>query len=357
MGLKFGLNIRVAHFIIIVVLISAFALLLILQLFIFTSPAYAETATKKNTTVSVSPQLSIPEDNSIKNGSPLIYSWQPIEGADHYVYESYDDPELTVVHEHQIIVNDMKFERFEEHEAEIWWRTKAVFTSGDESGWSETRRVVIDNIAPTIQNITEGDTARVSGTAVFKFEITDSYPDKIIASMDGALMPMNQTRESARESRAQAQRVTVRITLNIDTLPLSDGAHSLTVRAIDHAENLSDPLEINFLVANTPPVAEKEPESPTINKPVEVIQTIALPETPPIAPILGGEQVATNAILSDDSAVTHAETKTTQEPILVNTHNHPVERPYINFGWPMWLGFGALLSGTGWWMFSGRKRP
>ncbi|HEX6462119.1 MAG TPA: hypothetical protein VFZ58_02470 [Candidatus Saccharimonadales bacterium] len=354
MGLRFQHESAASHYIIIASAFICILALVFISQVVSSSPIHALNP-KEAASVLVAPTLTAPSDNAIKNGTLLRYSWQPVEGADCYVYESYTNAEMTELHERQTVEATI-FERSEQHEAEIWWRVKALTTAGEAGAWSEHYRVIIDNLAPSIKHVTEGDVSKVSGVATFKFEVSDGYPDKIIASMDGEPTQINQTSDES-TANSRAQKVTVHITFTIDTLQLSDGPHALKVRAVDHAGNLSDALELHFMVTNAPPAPEKPVQQPVNAPPIEAIQTIPLPQAPPIAPILGGEQVTADIIAADNSAVTHAETKTIQETAPINTHNHPVEKaPHVNFSWPMWLGLGALLSGTSWWMVSGRRR-
>ncbi|MFA5750301.1 MAG: lamin tail domain-containing protein, partial [Candidatus Shapirobacteria bacterium] len=114
----------------------------------------------------LTPILDLPLADAYVNGNPK-QSWSFIVDADHYVYESYktDNPipanfiytETNVKNNYRTVGGNQTIS--------FYWRVKAVDVAGNNSPWSELRRINIDNtfpvitldtynISPTNQNIT-----------------------------------------------------------------------------------------------------------------------------------------------------------------------------------------------------------
>jgi len=300
-------------------------------------------------------------NNAIVNGVPARYTWSASDHAHHYIFASYDDADMKQLHERQEVTSPL-FERFEQHESVVWWRVKAVSDAGKESDWSEARRVIVDNEAPTVENVTEGDTSTVSGVANFRFKIADNYPDKVVAAMDGAHM---QDIEALRtpvtdgpEAGTASQHVTLNVTVAIDTTTLANGPHTLSVKALDHAGNVSATIQVAFVVQNAEATTPALPN----DKPLDIMQMVPMQQEPLIAPILGGEHIATPEEKSSRAGHTGEvarQVEAAPHPIVDATNDLPEESPNkaaTGANLPMWLGLGAVASGAGWWAFSGRKR-
>lgn len=98
------------------------------------------------------PILISPNDGALVTGNP-VQSWTPVPSAHHYLYASYYDEEATrpifstPVSGTSRSVGGMQT-------ITIYWRVKAVDTAGNESGWSDMRKLIIDNTKPTTPLIT-----------------------------------------------------------------------------------------------------------------------------------------------------------------------------------------------------------
>lgn len=94
------------------------------------------------------PNLISPENNAHVQGASVTNSWTAAAGADHYVYESWNDQAMTSLRWRENFTSTSKTAT-NVTDSTFWWRVKAVSTTGDESGWSELWRLTIDSTPPT----------------------------------------------------------------------------------------------------------------------------------------------------------------------------------------------------------------
>jgi cysteine-rich repeat protein len=113
------------------------------------------------------PILNLPLNNALFKGNPT-QSWNSVIGVDHYIYESYKDTYITnpanLIYTENTGKNNYRTVGGNQT-ISFYWRVKAVDSIGNESNWSELRKLNIDNTfpiitigtyttAPTNQNIT-----------------------------------------------------------------------------------------------------------------------------------------------------------------------------------------------------------
>lgn len=98
-----------------------------------------------------SPTLISPANNTLVNGNPT-QTWTSVSDAHHYIYASYSDEDGN----HQIYstpINDTSRIVGGNQTLTFYWRVRAVDAAGNESGWSEMRKLIVDNTAPTTPTI------------------------------------------------------------------------------------------------------------------------------------------------------------------------------------------------------------
>jgi hypothetical protein len=116
------------------------------------------------------PVLNSPANGAVVNGNPK-QSWSLIPDAHHYIYASYFDEsgnDSSLIYTTSITSNSRTVGGTQT--ITFYWRVKAVDVVGNESGWSEMRKLTVDNNVPTISNlevnpqfyIKAGDTLNVS---------------------------------------------------------------------------------------------------------------------------------------------------------------------------------------------------
>ena len=95
------------------------------------------------------PTLNFPLDGATVNGNPK-QSWTTVDGANHYVYESYYDNQA----KNKIYTKNTGKNNYRSvggnQTITIYWRVKAVDSIGNESNWSQLRKLNIDNTSPII---------------------------------------------------------------------------------------------------------------------------------------------------------------------------------------------------------------
>jgi len=95
------------------------------------------------------PVLVSPTNEAYVNGSVLESIWNAVSGAVEYLYQRLSNPQgdnddvefATTTSETSLTQEDLE-------EQVYWWRVKALGEDGEESDWSETWKVTIDNTAP-----------------------------------------------------------------------------------------------------------------------------------------------------------------------------------------------------------------
>lgn len=93
------------------------------------------------------PVLVSPTDESVVAGTSLTNSWNPVDGADHYVYESYNDAAVTSLRFRGNFTTTSKTAA-NVADTTFWWRVKAVNSMGLASAWSPLYKVTIDSTKP-----------------------------------------------------------------------------------------------------------------------------------------------------------------------------------------------------------------
>ena len=92
------------------------------------------------------PQLIEPVNEAVVDGDTLLSDWSDVDGAHHYIYESYHNASATNLRWHAEYTDSEKTAH-NVADATFWWRVKAVDEAGNESDWSELWKVTIDNSA------------------------------------------------------------------------------------------------------------------------------------------------------------------------------------------------------------------
>lgn len=118
------------------------------------------------------PTLVSPDDGAFVKGNPT-QSWNSVNDAHHYVYESYYDYEgnnkiyPTTTTGTSRTVGGMQTITF-------YWRVKAVDAVGNESDWSEMRKLTVDNTLPGGSWVYPTNDSTISGTISLNFAATDT---------------------------------------------------------------------------------------------------------------------------------------------------------------------------------------
>ncbi len=94
------------------------------------------------------PELLSPADDAFVTGNPT-QTWSAIDTADHYVYESFSDAGLTSPI-YTTNVSGTSRTVGGNQTITFWWRVKAVDANGNESAWSDARKLNVDNTAPSV---------------------------------------------------------------------------------------------------------------------------------------------------------------------------------------------------------------
>lgn len=193
------------------------------------------------------PTLLLPMADAFVNGNPT-QTWEAVADADHYVYASYYDENgnnqayTTTVHGTSRSVGGMQTVTF-------WWRVKAVDAAGNESGWSELRKLNVDNTKPVIV---------MSGDAEMTVAQGSTYVDEGATCtdvLDGAC--------------------TVTATSDVDTSIV--GTYTVAYDATDTARNVADTVTRTVHVTDqTAPVVTIEAPSAdaTLRGTVDIYATI-----------------------------------------------------------------------------------
>jgi hypothetical protein len=96
------------------------------------------------------PILQLPLAGAYVNGNPQ-QSWSSVADADHYVYESYKDTDtenpVNFIYREPNLKNNYRNVTGNQT-ISFYWRVKAVDTAGNESPWSELRKINVDNTPP-----------------------------------------------------------------------------------------------------------------------------------------------------------------------------------------------------------------
>lgn len=115
------------------------------------------------------PILVAPANNGFVKGASVTNSWNAVAGADHYIYQSYNDAAASSVRWTQNVRETSK-SAANVADATFWWRVKAVSASGQESAWSELRKVTVDSTNPAT-------TIAVSAVANGRFTVSGTATD------------------------------------------------------------------------------------------------------------------------------------------------------------------------------------
>ena len=126
------------------------------------------------------PTLISPSNEEVVSGNPT-QSWNGVSDADHYIYASYTDADGND-EVYSTSVNGTSRTVGGNQNITFYWRVKVVDAVGNESDWSEMRKLTIDNTAPTLESKTNfGSTwYGTSQTSVFTYtdpNLVSEYTD------------------------------------------------------------------------------------------------------------------------------------------------------------------------------------
>lgn len=362
-------------------------------------------------TALAAPVQLAPADRSAVQESSITTTWAEVEGATHYLYESWDDAAATIprwsgdVTATSATIADVP-------EGTYWWRVKAVNGSGTESDWSPLWRVAIDNTPPlfdlapdsliargsidviitdvNLATITLDDepatvsgdgptyTLTVSGqgthrivatdkagnTATLEFTLDSVAPDVRITAAtrnaDGSYTITGTTTDSAA------------ITLSINdndfiitpasglwsfvTTPLTDGAYLIEAASTDQAGNtgIAEPYSFTVSTVALPaPVGDGSTEEPTSSAAKPKEETVA--KTSPLLAQLfipgSGTMLSAQDSADADSSSTPLEEPDDTAPNATNaqtTDSDNKQSPsLLGLAWYWWLGIVVALIAAG----------
>jgi hypothetical protein len=167
------------------------------------------------------PQITSPAETDYLRGNPL-QTWTDISDADHYLYESFWDENLTdKVYETTVYTNSKRVTG--NQTVTFWWHVKAVDAAGNESDWSTARKMIVDNTNPVVSIndlVINDNTPELTGTVSDNNGISS-----IEVNVDGQVLSATDNNDGT-------------WTLANDSLSaLADGLYDVSVKATDLAGN------------------------------------------------------------------------------------------------------------------------
>lgn len=196
------------------------------------------------------PTLVTPVNDAIVNGNP-IQSWNSATDAHHYIYASYSDHEGN----HGIYttnVNGTSRTVGGTQTIVFYWRVKAVDAVGNEGGWSEMRKLTIDNIAPIIFNISNielvNDTGMSGAIAYYTPTANDGIDGVVPVTCDpvsGSFFPVGTTTVSCSASDRAGNTTTATFTVTVRDVEaptinsLSSSSHTSGIWSTDRNIDVS----------------------------------------------------------------------------------------------------------------------
>lgn len=116
-----------------------------------------------------SPLLVAPLDGASVKGNSITNSWTSVPDAVKYIYESYHNVTATRLR-HRQTVNAPNHSKTATNIGDgiFWWRVKSVDAAGNESAWSDLRKVTVDSTKPVIT---------LNGDTEVTLEVNTTYND------------------------------------------------------------------------------------------------------------------------------------------------------------------------------------
>lgn len=193
------------------------------------------------------PTLSSPANNSHYQSAalPVAQTWSKVSGADSYLYEScsvdpgtFACPEDKLVHQ-QVRANNSRTVGTTAPEGAFWWHVKAMSDAGNESAWSKTRKITIDNTAPTVPvGLSTADAALSCGGFTNKLEVVPTWQ---ASSDEGGIQGYVYSVTTPRRGENRAWSTKTRQTsYQNGEFNDGEGQYTFKVRAYDAAGNFSD---------------------------------------------------------------------------------------------------------------------
>jgi len=199
------------------------------------------------------PTLVSPSHSAIVKGSPT-QSWSSTDNdIDHYVYESWKTQETTdpanLIYSNDTLTTTSRTVGGTQN-ITFWWRVRAVDRAGNESDWSEMRKLIVDNTKPSIEIVSPDENSAHNATfnILVKAEDSGGIGQFVVNIYDGNgkfLSPC------VNKSGGGATEYTV--TCSIDTTEYTDGTYGIRTNARDLAGNMSNTLSRVFIFDNTFP--------------------------------------------------------------------------------------------------------
>ena len=137
-----------------------------------------------------SPLLVAPLDGASVKGNSITNSWTSVPDAVKYIYESYHNVTATSLR-HRQTVNAPNYSKTATNIGDgiFWWRVKSVDAAGNESAWSNLRKVTVDSTKPVIT--LNGDTeVTVEVNTTYNdagVNVTDNYDTGLIALVNSTV--------------------------------------------------------------------------------------------------------------------------------------------------------------------------
>lgn len=187
------------------------------------------------------PTLISPANNAIVNGNPQ-QSWSLVSDADHYVYESWYDTDTTNPANFIWSENNLKTTSRTVGGMQtitFYWHVKAVDVAGNESAWSEWRKLAVDNTAPIVEITSPLEGSYLKGTVNIYGSIIESIA---MGNYNIAIYPggANFMDFSQRLEQKDVNPATAFINQNIyqwDTTKYADGEYLIRFAARDKVGN------------------------------------------------------------------------------------------------------------------------
>ncbi|HWV30658.1 MAG TPA: hypothetical protein VN038_13465, partial [Dyadobacter sp.] len=209
------------------------------------------------------PALISPENNAIVNGATLVNKWGAVDGAVKYVYQSYNNAEMTNIRWTETTTHTQKSAKNVADGTTFWWRVKSIDASGTQGAWSNLWKVTIDNVAPVIStSITEGQT--LSGVTNIDLNTVEAHPKVYnirVLNTDGSAVVAN----GVAQGKYDENNTTNSFVYEWDTTKVANGTYKIEFSAQDAAGNNGTTIFRTISVNNPPVVEPPVPVIPTVS--------------------------------------------------------------------------------------------
>lgn len=206
------------------------------------------------------PTLLSPTNNATINGTTLTNSWDTVEGATKYQYQSFHDAAGTNLRWDETFAATSKTATNVPNGTTFWWQVRALDNTGKASEWSPRWKVTIDNNKPSIP--TNGQPHNAVLTTNNFYFTWDASTDASAVTYE-----FQSSQESSRDANnvlngSNVWKSDVLSSNTIHSTGAPDGVWYWQVRAVDAAGNKSDWSQIWNVTLDT-----QTPSVPVLSTP------------------------------------------------------------------------------------------